>query len=130
MAGVNNTFKASASICGKSCEIESDAVNAHAHEILDRSRGIHSPHLVREIRRVLKPRGRLVLTVPSNASQPVLEFLAYRVGIVSEAKIRDHKRYYNRKSLGELFDGTGLDIETHRYFQLGMNNFLVARKQS
>ncbi len=90
----------------------------------------HPEAIVREIRRVLKPLGRLVLTVPSNASKPVLEFLAYRVGIVSEAEIRDHKRYYNRKSLGELFDGTGLDIEIHRYFQLGMNNFLVARKQS
>jgi 2-polyprenyl-3-methyl-5-hydroxy-6-metoxy-1,4-benzoquinol methylase len=90
----------------------------------------HPEAIIREINRVLKPLGRLVLTVPSNAAKPVLEFLAYRVGIVSEAEIRDHKRYYTKQSLDELFDGSGLKIETHRYFQLGMNNFLVARKRT
>jgi 2-polyprenyl-3-methyl-5-hydroxy-6-metoxy-1,4-benzoquinol methylase len=84
--------------------------------------------IVREIYRVLQPGGRLVITVPSLAAKPVLEFLAYRLGIVSEAEIRDHKRYYNRRRLGELFAGTGFQVEAHHYFQLGMNNFLVARK--
>lgn len=90
----------------------------------------HPDAILREIARVLKPAGRLVLTVPSNAAKPVLEFLAYRVGVVSEAEIRDHKRYFNRQSLTEILRGTGLAVETHRYFQLGMNNFLVARKRT
>ena len=85
--------------------------------------------MLREIRRVLRPDGRLVLTVPSKASKPVLEFLAYRVGIVSEAEIRDHKQYYNRSSLRAAMGESGLEVELHRYFQLGMNNFLVARKR-
>ena len=89
----------------------------------------HPAAIVREIHRVLRPQGRLVLTVPSNAAKPVLEFLAYRIGIVDEAEIRDHKQYYSKKSLHELFDRSGLDIESHRYFQLGMNNILVARKR-
>jgi len=84
--------------------------------------------MVREISRVLKPGGQVVLTVPSLAAKPVLEFLAYRVGIVSEAEIRDHKRYYNRQSLETLFAGSGLTVDRHRYFQLGMNNFLVATR--
>ena len=84
--------------------------------------------MVGEISRVLRPGGRLVMTVPSKAAKPVLEFLAYTVGIVSEAEIRDHKCYYDRRSLRELFEGSGLRIERHAYFQLGMNNFLTATR--
>jgi 2-polyprenyl-3-methyl-5-hydroxy-6-metoxy-1,4-benzoquinol methylase len=80
-----------------------------------------------EIARVLAPGGRLVLTVPSRAARPVLEFLAYRIGIVSEAEIRDHKAYYNYRDLHALFNGKFI-IERHRYFQFGMNNFSILRK--
>jgi len=84
--------------------------------------------VVAEICRVLKPGGRLLLTVPSKAAKPVLEFLAYRLGVVSEAEIRDHKCYYTKQSLNELISPTGLEIEAHHYFQLGMNNLLICRK--
>jgi 2-polyprenyl-3-methyl-5-hydroxy-6-metoxy-1,4-benzoquinol methylase len=82
-----------------------------------------------EIFRILKPGGRLVLTVPSNAAKPVLEFLAFRLGIVSAAEIRDHKCYYNKDLLRQVLSNTGLVMEDHRYFQLGMNNFVVCAKQ-
>lgn len=88
----------------------------------------HPRAMVEEIVRVLKPGGQVVLTVPSVAAKPVLEFLAYKVGVVSEPEIRDHKCYYDGKSLHELFAGSGLRIDRHRYFQLGMNNFLVATR--
>jgi len=86
--------------------------------------------IVAEICRVLKPGGRLLLTVPSKAAKPVLEFLAYRLGLVSEAEIRDHKCYYTKHSLRELMSLTGLEIEAHHYFQLGMNNLLICHKSS
>jgi len=88
----------------------------------------HPRAMVGEIARVLKSGGQLVLTVPSKAAKPVLEFLAYKVGIVSETEIRDHKCYYDRTSLEHLFAGSGMQIDRHRYFQLGMNNFLVATR--
>jgi ubiquinone/menaquinone biosynthesis C-methylase UbiE len=84
--------------------------------------------LVEEIARVLRPGGEVVLTVPSQAAKPVLEFLSFKLRIVSRAEILDHKAYYTRGSLRELFAGSGLSIVWHRYFQFGMNNFLVAAK--
>ena len=88
----------------------------------------HPREMIEEIARVLRPGGQVVLTVPSKAAKPVLEFLAYRAHLVSEAEIRDHKCYYDRQSLHRIFEGTPLRIDRHSYFQLGMNNFLSATK--
>jgi len=89
----------------------------------------HERHILQEVRRVLKPNGRLVLTVPSIWSKPVLEFLAYRLKLIDEQEIRDHKRYYSRAQLQQV-----LIVETqfkgfqHHYFQLWMNNFCTVLK--
>jgi ubiquinone/menaquinone biosynthesis C-methylase UbiE len=84
--------------------------------------------MLREIERILKKGGRLVMTVPSKAAQPVLAFLSYRLKIISADEIREHKKYYNRDELEKLFFQTGIAIEHHRYFQLGMNNFCIVKK--
>jgi ubiquinone/menaquinone biosynthesis C-methylase UbiE len=84
--------------------------------------------MVREIERILKKGGSLVLTVPSIIAQPVLEFLSYRLGIVNVDEIRDHKKYYDYKELKKLFSQTGMVMESHRYFQMGMNNFSIVKK--
>lgn len=84
--------------------------------------------ILREIHRVLCVGGELVLTVPSNAAKPVLEFLAFRIGIVNPEEIADHKAYYNKDSLARILDLTGFTVIKHAYFQLGMNNFCVAKK--
>lgn len=85
--------------------------------------------ILKEAYRVLVPGGKLVITVPSVWSQPVLEFLAYKLKIVSEAEIRDHKRYYNRDRLRKvLVDQTGFQGFHHCYFQFWMNNFCTVVK--
>ena len=76
-----------------------------------------------EVRRVLRPHGTLVLTVPSHAAKPVLELLAYKLKLVNPAEITDHKRYYGKRDLRELSEQAGFRMRTHRYFQLGFNNF-------
>lgn len=87
--------------------------------------------ILREIHRVLKDSGRLVLTVPSVWSQPVLEFLSYKLKIVDEAEIRDHKRYYDREKLRQvLVEESGFKNFFHQYFQLWMNNFCTVIKRS
>ncbi|MEQ9483186.1 class I SAM-dependent methyltransferase [Coleofasciculus sp. F4-SAH-05] len=90
----------------------------------------YEKEILQEIYRILVPSGKLIITVPSIWSQPILEFLAYRLKIVSEAEIRDHKRYYTRQSLEKiLIDEIGFQNFQHQYFQLGMNNFCTVTKK-
>ena len=86
--------------------------------------------IVKEIERILKPKGKLILTVPSRNPKPVLELLAYKSKIVNEEEINDHKKYYNYKDLVKLFEGTDkLKIQEHKYFQFYMNDFCVVKKE-
>jgi len=90
----------------------------------------HEQAILEEIARVLKPGGKVIMTVPSVWAQPVLEFLAYRLRWVSEAEIRDHKRYYNRQLLQQaLVQKAGFKRFHHQYFQLWMNNFCTAIRE-
>jgi ubiquinone/menaquinone biosynthesis C-methylase UbiE len=84
--------------------------------------------MVKESERTLRKGGRLVLTMPSKIAKPVLEFLAYRVGIVSVTEMMDHKKYYDHDELKILFFQTDMIIERHSYFQMGMNNYCVVKK--
>jgi ubiquinone/menaquinone biosynthesis C-methylase UbiE len=84
--------------------------------------------ILQEIHRVLKKEGVLVGTVPSKAAKPILEFLSYKLGIVNESEIRDHKQYFNQKDLMEIFKKAGFGKMRHQYFQFGMNNYFVAHK--
>lgn len=90
---------------------------------------LHYPLLMlKEIRRVLVKNGILLLTVPSHAAKPVLEFLSYKLHIIDEAEIRDHKRYFNKADLLDLSQRADLSLESHSYFQFGFNNFAKIRK--
>ncbi|MFC1598191.1 class I SAM-dependent methyltransferase [Patescibacteria group bacterium] len=83
---------------------------------------------LKEIHRALRPGGRLIMTVPSTYAKPVLEFLSFKVGIVSEEEIADHKMYFNKKMLQQLLEQAGFSNINHRYFQIYMNNFVEAVK--
>ncbi len=85
---------------------------------------------LREVYRILRPGGVLVMTIPSVWAKPVLEFMAYTLKIISEEEIRDHKTYYEKKSLFEILEKTGFKKENikHSYFQFGMNNFVRVTK--
>jgi len=81
-----------------------------------------------EICRVLRPGGILLLTTPSTFSKPVLEFLSFRLRLISQQEILDHKKYFNKKILTESCKRVGFSYCRHSYFQFFMNNLLIAKK--
>lgn len=84
-------------------------------------------NLLKEARRILKKGGLLVLTTPSIKAKGILEFLAYKLKVISSIEIADHKRYYNQESLKEALLKAGFqekDINI-KSFQLGFN--MIAR---
>jgi ubiquinone/menaquinone biosynthesis C-methylase UbiE len=90
----------------------------------------HREELLKEIYRVLKPGGVLLLTVPTWPAKPVLEFLAYRLKVVSDEAIREHKTYFWKKELRDILSLVQFKPEMTqvRYFELGFNLFAAARK--
>ena len=81
-----------------------------------------------ECYRVLKFGGILILTTPSPFSKPILEFLSFKLKIVSPVEIADHKHYYSKKELVTILEDIGFrKIETHS-FEFGLNNMAIAFK--
>lgn len=84
--------------------------------------------LFREFHRILKEGGSVLLTTPTPAAKPLLEFLAFKLKIISGPEIADHKHYWNRADLLALAARDGFACETYRKFQFGMNSFAVLRR--
>jgi 2-polyprenyl-3-methyl-5-hydroxy-6-metoxy-1,4-benzoquinol methylase len=79
-----------------------------------------------EVLRILKPCGCCIMTTPSPRAKPVLEWLAYRLKIISENDIRDHKNYFTKKQLlGLMCKFRNHDIKS---FQFGFNTIIFAQK--
>ncbi len=67
-------------------------------------------------------------TVPTPPSKPVLEFLSYKLKLIDESQIRDHKIYYDRAHLAETVAHGGWKLEKYSRFQLGLNSFFILAK--
>lgn len=89
---------------------------------------LYNPSIfVLEILRILKPGGVCILTTPSPIAKPLLEFMAYRLRIISEKDIRDHKHYFNEYDLSTLFKD--FDPVKINRFLFGFNVLIEARKK-
>jgi cyclopropane fatty-acyl-phospholipid synthase-like methyltransferase len=83
-----------------------------------------------EFHRILKDGGSVLLTTPTPASKPLLEFLAFKLRIISGPEIADHKHYWNQADIAALATRNGYTCATYRNFQFGLNSFAVLNKQS
>jgi ubiquinone/menaquinone biosynthesis C-methylase UbiE len=81
-----------------------------------------------EAKRILKPEGRLFITVPSRNAKWIIHFLAFGIGFISRSEIREHKRYYSSKSLKTLLTSCEFKNINIVVFEFGCNLFCSARK--
>ncbi len=81
--------------------------------------------LLKEFRRVLKKGGQLIVTTPTPAAIPVLEFLAETLHIISRTEIGDHKHYYSQRDFSVLAHQTQFTVQSYETFQWGLNSLAV-----
>lgn len=81
-----------------------------------------------ECYRILKCGGALILTTPSPISKPLLEFLSFKLNIVSPDEIEDHKHYYSKRDLADILERAGFENAEIKSFEFGLNNMAIAFK--
>ncbi len=85
--------------------------------------------ILKESIRLLKNGGIAIFTTPTHRAKFLLEFLSYRLKLISEREIREHKRYFDKKNLIEMLSTMKKEIRLHHeYFEFGFNNLIVIRK--
>jgi cyclopropane fatty-acyl-phospholipid synthase-like methyltransferase len=84
--------------------------------------------LFREFARLLADGGQVLITTPTPAAKPVLEFLAFRLHVISEPEIADHRHYYSEADLQALAARHGLTCSTYHRFLFGFNCFAAFTK--
>lgn len=88
----------------------------------------HEKEILFEIFRVLKAGGFFIITVPTKYAKPVLEFLAFKLHLINEDSIKEHKRYYTKRYIKNLLQKTGFNINKIFYFEFGFNLFVLGQK--
>lgn len=83
-----------------------------------------------EFKRILKDNGKIIITTPTPRSQFFLEFLAYRVRIISAAEIRDHKKYYDKNEIEKLAKKCGLRLSKYKLFEFTLNSYGIFEKNN
>lgn len=81
--------------------------------------------LLKECNRILKKNGRVVMTTPTRAAKPVLEFMAFKLHIINEDEILEHVHYYNKEDVRKLASKTGFKLERYSFFEFFMNSLII-----
>jgi dolichol-phosphate mannosyltransferase len=97
--------------------------------VLEHLRPENNLGVFKEIFRVLKPNGQLVMTTPSWWSALLLQFLS-RIGLISKIEIDDHKKLYNFEQVRNLLQKTGFLPKKIKngFFELYLNMWFTAQK--
>jgi ubiquinone/menaquinone biosynthesis C-methylase UbiE len=85
--------------------------------------------VVKEIQRILKKDGIVIITTPAPWSDKLLHLMA-RVGLISPEEIHEHKHNHPRAKIEDIIESGGFnkaDINSG-FFELHMNMWFVAKK--
>lgn len=85
--------------------------------------------ILKEISRILKTGGVLILTTPTPRAKPLLEFLSYKLNIVDMKQIREHKNYFTRECLKNMLENAGFNLIRFETFEVGLNYLVVSAKR-
>jgi 2-polyprenyl-3-methyl-5-hydroxy-6-metoxy-1,4-benzoquinol methylase len=120
-------------IQSKRCTIDQFALDATVRfdaitwlAVIEHFHNEEAESLLRTCRSLLKPDGKLILTTPTPRSKWILEFLAFRLHLISEEEIRDHKIYYERTKMKSTLERSGFSMDVYQSFQFGLNSLIVA----
>lgn len=80
--------------------------------------------------KILVPGGQAILTTPTRLAKPILEFMAFKLHIINEEEILEHKHYYCKEEIFDLLKNVGFTDCYYRKFCFGVNSLIVARKDS
>lgn len=90
----------------------------------------HPGEILNDAVRILAPGGKAIFTTPTPRAKIILEFLAYKLGIIARREIEEHKNYFLKEDLLSLIKKSKLNKITHQYFELGCNNLFIIEKTS
>ena len=82
-----------------------------------------------EIRRILKPNGRFILTTPAAWTDKLLKLMA-KLRLVSPEEINEHKGAYHKRSIALYLENSGFEKEKMHfgYFEMFLNNWAYVDK--
>jgi ubiquinone/menaquinone biosynthesis C-methylase UbiE len=83
--------------------------------------------IISECFRILKHKGRLLMTVPSPRNEPLLEILA-DLHLIRPEMIHQHKTYFTVASLKQLLEACGFKDVRVSLFELGLNTLVIGNK--
>ena len=85
--------------------------------------------LIKEIKRILKPKGRFILTTPCQWSDWILKTMA-KLNLVSSEEINDHKDTYSHKKIKKILIKSGFEKNKMNmgYFEIFLNNWVYVDK--
>lgn len=97
-----------------------NAVLEHLEEPVD---------MLLECKRILKNEGEIVMTTPTRMAKPILEFMAFRLHIINEEEILEHKHYWTKKDIHMLSKKLDMSLIKYGYFEMGLNSLIVLKKK-
>ena len=84
-------------------------------------------NILKILKKKISDDGILFITAPGKKSQWILEFLAFKLKIINEELLKEHKRYYDESEYEKLSKLAGTKIIKFYYFEFGLNTVCLMK---